>query len=422
MIITRLFISGYKNLLDCDFSPEKVHAITGCNGAGKSNMLEVLPFVAGLLSGSDEMRKEILIKGSCPNGSWFPISIKKEKIKPFQFTLECILSNEGVQHFVQYELKFESTDMSDSPYHEVKGAKISSETIKTKIVGASGIERTVLTRNSNAEVIAFGGKTKRAKTSFKCKSDMSALQALEVREADEFPNTYPILSQFRRALLSTELVRLDSESFRQYIYTNRREPFANKMPGAVINSYDPYHLLREIEKDAHQWKEFQQWLKHLVDLDGVELYESEVDKKAEPTPQTERKQFIFLRQHQRYLSYGELSMGGTVSLGYLTVLFTLLKKGGAAIFEEPENYLHPKAVVELIRLFREFSQEHTVIFSTHSPVALNSMKPQEVSVMRSVGDGFVTIKNVSDIKEAIDALNRGFLSFGDLLQTDYATK
>lgn len=42
--------------------------------------------------------------------------------------------------------------------------------------------------------------------------------------------------------------------------------------------------------------------------------------------------------------------------------------------------------------------------------------------MRPVGDGFVSIKNVSEIKEAIEALDRGFVSFGDLLQTDYATK
>ena len=421
MIIKRLFISGYKNLLDCDFSPNKVHAITGCNGSGKSNLLEVLPFVAGLHSASDGERQGILNQGTCPNGVWFPISKNKDKLKPFQFTIECYLLIEGVQHYVEYSLGFENLDVDQKPFYQIHGAKIASETIRTKIVGASGIGKTVLTRNVDADVKVFGGKTKRKKTSFKCKSNMSALQALEVREADEFRNTFPVLAQFRLALLSTELVRLDSESFREYLYTFTRKPFAAKSPGSIIRAYDPYHLLREIEKDKNQWNDFEEWLKQLVDLEGVTLFEDEEEKKPDVSTPVERKQFIFPRQHGRLLTYGELSMGGTVALGYLIVLFTILKKGGAALFEEPENYLHPKAVVELVRLFREFSQEHTVIFSTHSPVSINSMKPDEVSVMRSVGDGFVTIKNVSEIKEAIDTLNRGFLSFGDLLQTDYAS-
>jgi predicted ATPase len=113
-------------------------------------------------------------------------------------------------------------------------------------------------------------------------------------------------------------------------------------------------------------------------------------------------------------------MGATVIVGYLTVLFTLVRRGGAALFEEPENYLHPKAIVELIRLFREFSEDHTIIFSTHSPVALNSLQPNEVTVMRSDKHGFVATQRVSDISEAVAALDRGYLSFGDLLQTDYA--
>ena len=253
---------------------------------------------------------------------------------------------------------------------------------------------------------------------------MSALQALEVREADGFRSTYPVLAEFRRALLSTELIRLDSESFRQYFNAVSRKPYSNKLPGQVISAYDPYHLLREIEKEGEKWLEFEEWLKQLVEIEGLMLWEPEKTHESDVSAQVDvdQPQFIFPKQHGRLLFDGELSMGATVAVGYLTVLFTLLRKGGAALFEEPENYLHPKAVGELIRLFREFSQDHTVIFSTHSPVAINSMKPEEVSVMRPVGDGFVSIKNVSEIKEAIEALDRGFVSFGDLLQTDYATK
>ena len=422
MIIKRLFITGYKNLIDCDFSPKRVCAITGCNGSGKSNILEVLPFVVGLIAGSDEHRQSVLNKGRCPIGLWFPLLIPKGKITPFRFVLESLLEVNGTMHLVEYTLEIDPVEIKDGPIYLWEGSRIKSEKIRTKKVGSSGAMKTILIRNAESTVVVHGGKSLRAKKRFKCKQDMSALQAFEVREADAFKTNFPIFATFLRSFLATELVRLDARTFRRLLYNPNREPVPQKLPGMVIDAYDPYPFLCEIRENKPLWEDFQRWLKRLVDLDSLELFEPEPESKNAEQTQVKKTQHIFAKQYGRPLAAGVLSMGSNVGISYLIILFALVKNGGAALFEEPENYLHPKAIVELIELFREFSSDHTVIFSTHSPVALNSMDPDEVCVMTPIGNGFVTIKTVSKIEEAVSALSRGFVNFGDLLQIDYGRK
>ena len=418
--ITRLAVTGYKNLVDCEIHPGNVHAITGCNGTGKSNLLEVLPFVIGLHAGSDETRARILAEGTSPNGDWFPISRSKEKLRAFKFCMECVLVIEKAPYVIEYALELKPTGTKERPYNQFDGATFGKERITGKKLRSPGKAKILLERNASGEVTIYGGETPRSKYEFKCKSDMSALQALEVRAADDFSKTYLHLAVFRQAFLATSLVRLNTETFRHKMYKANRTGFSEIPPGAIISAYDPYSLLKQIEDNETNWAEFCHWLKRLVNLDGICLFEEE---KKKDSPLTEdAAQFIFPRQHGRLLLMGELSMGGSVVIAILTSLYTLLRKGGAALFEEPENYLHPKATVDLIRLFREFADEHSVIFSTHSPVALNSMAAEEVTVMKYLDDEFVTTTSVSEIKEAVDALDRGILTIGDLLQTDYTTE
>lgn len=131
--------------------------------------------------------------------------------------------------------------------------------------------------------------------------------------------------------------------------------------------------------------------------------------------------FIFTRQHGRTQGPGQRSMGGNVVLAFLIAIFSLIDSGGVVLIEEPENHLHPQAVMNLIRFFREFSDRCNIIFSTHNPVVLNELQPNEVTVMEVLPDGFVTTRTVADIAEAIASLNRGFNSLGDLLQTNFAS-
>jgi predicted ATPase len=107
--------------------------------------------------------------------------------------------------------------------------------------------------------------------------------------------------------------------------------------------------------------------------------------------------------------------------GILTALFTFLRHNGPVFLEEPESYLHPKAIIDLLEVLRELSDDTTVLISTHSPVLLNELRPEEVTVMEETAEsGYFTTKDVKDISEAIAVLKRGYITMGELLQSNFA--
>ncbi len=421
MQITRLFVTGYKNLVDCEIRPTGVHAITGCNGSGKSNLLEVLPFTSALLVAPDEARKAVLNDGRAPTGVWFPQVRTPQDARPLRIELDSDLDVAGSTWQVRYELQIPSPDgtypiiaMGQGPGH------LSRELITAKKKGAPGTPRTLLRRTENGTTSITPEKARRKRYQFRTRGDMSALHALQVREADDFAQNFPVLSAFQTAFLFSPLLRFDLAGFRKQLHSFDHSSTFRQRPGRVVLSYDPFPLLNQIDADAEVNAEFKYWLSKVGAIDSVGA--EEFPRRGAPGTNhvTEPLRAILVHQHGRLLLMGELSMGGAAVLAFLIALYTFLRAGGAVFFEEPENHLHPKAIAELIRLCREKTTARTIVVSTHSPVLLNCLRPEEVTVMRPLKDEFVTTQNVSQIKEAIDALNRGFLSFGDLLQKDFA--
>ena len=169
-------------------------------------------------------------------------------------------------------------------------------------------------------------------------------------------------------------------------------------------------------------KEFRYWTKRLLDIDDIDLEEKLIDKKATDKGKDNISQYIFLHKNERILYPFELSTGEIVILSYLISIYTFLGADGMVMIEEPESYLHPQAITDLIHLLRELSETKTVIFTTHSPIVINSMLPSEVTLMKNKHGNIMTSINVESIDEAIAALKRGYMSFGDLLQTNFNTK
>jgi energy-coupling factor transporter ATP-binding protein EcfA2 len=51
------------------------------------------------------------------------------------------------------------------------------------------------------------------------------------------------------------------------------------------------------------------------------------------------------------------------------------------LIEEPENGLHPARIAEVMRVLRAISKKTQVILATHSPLVINEMRPEEVTVV-----------------------------------------
>jgi predicted ATPase len=124
-------------------------------------------------------------------------------------------------------------------------------------------------------------------------------------------------------------------------------------------------------------------------------------------------------KNQRFSSVNEFSDG---TLTVIAMLLTLLSKelSSTLLFiEEPENYLHPKALKTLVSYLQQRAKYKQILITTHSPYLLNNVKPEDVTVARLEDDGGARFGRIENIKQLRRRLARGFISFGDLLYVNF---
>ncbi len=109
----------------------------------------------------------------------------------------------------------------------------------------------------------------------------------------------------------------------------------------------------------------------------------------------------------RFVSDGTLKM-----LAYLTVLYDPHPPQLIGI-EEPEHYLHPKLLPELVEECLTASDRSQLIVTTHSPFFVDALRPEQVWVLYRAQDGYARAKRVADMP-GIDAFVAQGASLGDL--------
>lgn len=88
------------------------------------------------------------------------------------------------------------------------------------------------------------------------------------------------------------------------------------------------------------------------------------------------------------------------------------------LIEEPENGLHPARIAEVMAVLRAISRKTQVILATHSPLVVNELQPDEVTVVtrtREHGTRATRIKDVPRFEERskVYALGELWLSYAD---------
>ncbi len=82
----------------------------------------------------------------------------------------------------------------------------------------------------------------------------------------------------------------------------------------------------------------------------------------------------------------------------LLVILTALEQNPSILFiDEIENSLHPELLEFLINTLKEDSDGY-VFITTHSPVVLNLVEPEEIYIFKPKDDGSIEIKNATEYK------------------------
>lgn len=91
---------------------------------------------------------------------------------------------------------------------------------------------------------------------------------------------------------------------------------------------------------------------------------------------------------------------------------------GMLLIEEPENGLHPSRIAEVMRVLRDVSERTQIIVATHSPLVINELGPEEVTIVtRTAERGTICTpmtqtKNFAE-RSKVYALGELWLSYAD---------
>jgi energy-coupling factor transporter ATP-binding protein EcfA2 len=95
-----------------------------------------------------------------------------------------------------------------------------------------------------------------------------------------------------------------------------------------------------------------------------------------------------------------------------------LAPASVVLIEEPENGLHPARIGDVMRVLREVSKTTQILLATHSPLVINEMQPDEVSIVtrtEAEGTKLTLMKDTTNFEKRSSAYALGelWLSFAD---------
>jgi predicted ATPase len=122
------------------------------------------------------------------------------------------------------------------------------------------------------------------------------------------------------------------------------------------------------------------------------------------------------------LTTGESIDANAMSEGMLYWLaFAAMSEADAPsvfLVEEPENGLHPARIHDVIGVLRKISETAQVIIATHSPLVINELQPDEISIVTRPPDKGTQVKPMTETKNfeqrsKVYALGELWLSYAD---------
>jgi predicted ATPase len=411
-MLTRLKVSGFKNLIDVDISFGPFTCIAGPNGAGKSNLFDAIKFLSNLTDGTliDAARSVRDEKGRTTDVKSLFYQAEDYFKNTMSFEAEMIIPSEGVDDlgqkaeagitFLRYslDLHLKKEDDSNLP----NSLEITREKLDhIKIGSASKHLRFPHSYQNWRREVVRGRRTSPFISTSK-QGDTTIVKLHQ--EGAGMPRPYPAKTLPRTVLSSANtnehptalLARREMRSW----FIQQLEPSALRDPdrfdAPTKLGHDGKHLaanlyhLARANKDRKNSRQPDSWI---YDQVASRLSELINDVSAAMVDRDEKRELLTLIVRDRYgteLPARSLS-DGTLRFLALTILELDPKAGGLICLEEPENGIHPERVPAMIQLLQDVAMEvhepvaednplRQVIINTHSPLVVSQVHEDSLIV------------------------------------------
>lgn len=391
MRITELHVRRFKSLYDVEVVPTDFSVITGPNGSGKSNLVEALAFLGeiyqygfefavGRSGGIDaiayrEKRRttigvEFSVKASLDVSEVYrPYGPRRrgddlEGVEGAQFSIEhsFVLKPAGAAKSAEYVLRNEKLSVKvDGP----KGGSVTLLEVKgldhTSGDDYRGVDVTVL---DNADDAGLARLIEIGLGSFVRRFGTNVDDSAQVESVIEVARLAPAVRQFTQRMALIRAYRLNPSACRGS---------AVLTPNAALESDGsnlPAAASRMMKRQPAAWAKvlasMRQILPDLTSIDTAASSEYGLSLRFQE------------RDRGRPWTAHEVSDGTIQALALYIAAFD--PRAPIVLVEEPENAVHPWVLRQFLEVCRESERKQTIL-TTHSPVLLALLKPEDVFLM-----------------------------------------
>lgn len=359
-------------------------AIIGANGTGKSSILDALSFLGDCLNegveaacdkphraGFDKLRT----LGS-DEAMEFEIRYRREGEAPINYTLHIDCDSTGHVYVAKEELKHKPIERA----------------------GAHGHPLTFLSlKNGKGSAWVGGEKIPKNREKIEMTNDQE-LAVDAVRALKNHPQIQGFREFMKRWYLSYFVPELA-----------RRTPVAGAQPHLDRTGENLANYLQYIEREKKT--QFKDMLGRLGNkVPGLSRIEHEKTIEGNLVLKFYAKGFQDKPFFQRAMSDGTLKL-----LAYL-LLMEDPDPAPLVGIEEPENGLHHELLETLAKELKDYAQRAhgpQVLLTTHSPILVDALTPEEVWILDKGEDGFSTLTRAADIA-GVQALYSEDFTMGNL--------
>lgn len=366
MFLKRIEIDNYKSLKGVVVEPTPLAALVGPNAAGKTNFCEALDFLAHVYQWG--LEEAVAYKGGYEN---ICFRDSKEPIR-FRVVLELVVPLTGmvltmsgklymeIKYLADHTFVFGRRDESSSAFAVISEDLTVSQTEKESIrmiLSLSRWQGLVKVQDETAvdTQLFFKERLKRAAANER-KLIYSALRGV-LDWSDS-------LDRGMEAVRVFQINSRESRSSGVPTPSPNLERFGTNLPAVVL------HLKKE---HPDRYMQILASLRNV--LPGVE----ELEVNFTHT----RTLALFVRQRGQLWPAEDLSDGTIQAIATLTAICD--PRTPLLILEEPENNVHPWALRGFAEAFREASKTKQIILTTHSPILLDQLKPEEIWIVQKPG-------------------------------------
>jgi AAA15 family ATPase/GTPase len=344
-MIQQISIRNFKSIIEANTTlPDNVGAIVGINGAGKSNLIQAINFVRSLVIGETTGQalkniaiapKELMNFNNSSSDIFFGLIISDVNDNQYllEVTITLVRDTTNLQKFIVsnealYKLSSINKDKKELIYKR-EGSSL-RDSIDAPIPLNVENDKVAVSLYQTPDVLAvkniFTGMfiPDQDTIDFRetiAKTDGKGLASLIIRLSQTDPTAY---EQFKK--ITTKLLPNFSSIIEMSTNQNQRQPISSEI--------------------------------------------------------TTEKSYIVLLQEENLK--GQLSMK-SLSAGDLRTLFILasalsLKQGATFLYEETENGLHPRRLLDLLGYLDTIAvkKDLQILYSTHSPVVINRLAAEKV--------------------------------------------